>query len=48
MLLFNEAISKLGLVELPLKGKHFTWSNKIGFSLLPARLSIILIPLLLL
>jgi exonuclease III len=28
MLLFNEAISKLGLVELPLKGKRFTWSNK--------------------
>lgn len=24
MLLFNEAISYLGLVELPLKGKHFT------------------------
>lgn len=28
MLLFNEAISKLGLVELPLKGKRFTWTNK--------------------
>lgn len=27
-MLFNEAISKLGLVELPLKGKCFTWSNK--------------------
>jgi endonuclease/exonuclease/phosphatase family metal-dependent hydrolase len=27
MLLFNEAISKLGLVELPLKGRQFTWSN---------------------
>lgn len=27
-LLFNEAISKLGLVELPLKGKRFTWTNK--------------------
>jgi len=28
MLLFNEAISALGLVELPLYGKKFTWSNK--------------------
>ena len=28
MYLFNEAISSLGLVELPLKGRHFTWSNK--------------------
>lgn len=28
MLLFNEAISSLGIVELPLQGKHFTWSNK--------------------
>jgi hypothetical protein len=28
MFLFNEAISKLGLVELPLKGKRFTWTNK--------------------
>jgi exonuclease III len=27
MLLFNEAISNLGLVELPLKGRKFTWSN---------------------
>ena len=26
--LFNEAISALGLIELPLKGKRFTWSNK--------------------
>jgi hypothetical protein len=26
--LFNEAISSLGLVELPLKGKRFTWTNK--------------------
>jgi hypothetical protein len=26
--LFNEAISALGLVELPLKGKRYTWSNK--------------------
>lgn len=28
MFLFNDAISNLGLIELPLKGKHFTWSNK--------------------
>jgi hypothetical protein len=28
MFLFNEAISTLGLVELPLKGRRFTWSNK--------------------
>ena len=28
MLLFNEAISYLGLIEIPLHGKHFTWSNK--------------------
>jgi hypothetical protein len=27
MLSFNEAISNLGLVELPLKGTKFTWSN---------------------
>jgi endonuclease/exonuclease/phosphatase family metal-dependent hydrolase len=27
MLAFNEAISNLGLVELPLKGRKFTWSN---------------------
>jgi hypothetical protein len=27
MLLFNEAISNLGLVELSLKGRKFTWSN---------------------
>jgi hypothetical protein len=27
MLLFNEAISNLGLVELPLKERQFTWSN---------------------
>ena len=27
MLLFNEAISNLGLVELPLKGRQFSWSN---------------------
>lgn len=24
---FNEVISHLGLVELPLKGKMYTWSN---------------------
>jgi hypothetical protein len=28
MYMFNEAISLLGLVELPLKGRRFTWSNK--------------------
>lgn len=28
MYLFNAAISFLGLVELPLKGRRFTWSNK--------------------
>jgi exonuclease III len=27
MLLFNEAISNLGLIELPLKGRKYTWSN---------------------
>jgi hypothetical protein len=27
MLLFNDVISNLGLVELPLKGRKFTWSN---------------------
>jgi hypothetical protein len=27
MLLFNEAISNIGLVEIPLKGRRFTWSN---------------------
>jgi hypothetical protein len=27
MLMFNDAISKLGLVELPLKGRKYTWSN---------------------
>jgi len=26
--LFNEAINALGLVELPLMGRRFTWSNK--------------------
>lgn len=28
MLMFNEAISALGLVELPLKGQRYTWTNK--------------------
>jgi exonuclease III len=28
MLIFNEAISNLGLIELPMKGRKFTWSNK--------------------
>lgn len=28
MLLFNEAISSLGLVELPLYGRKYTWTNK--------------------
>jgi endonuclease/exonuclease/phosphatase family metal-dependent hydrolase len=28
MYLFNEAISKLGLVEIPLQGRRFTWTNK--------------------
>jgi hypothetical protein len=27
MLLFNEAISNLGLIEIPMKGRKFTWSN---------------------
>jgi exonuclease III len=27
MFLFNEAISKLGIIELPLKGRKYTWSN---------------------
>jgi len=28
MFAFNEAISRLGLIELPLHGRHFTWTNK--------------------
>lgn len=28
MFLFNEAISTLNLIELPLHGRHFTWTNK--------------------
>jgi endonuclease/exonuclease/phosphatase family metal-dependent hydrolase len=27
MMLFNEIIGHLGLLELPLKGRSFTWSN---------------------
>lgn len=27
MVLFNEAISNLGLVELPMKGRKYSWSN---------------------
>jgi hypothetical protein len=27
MLIFNEAISNLGLIELPMEGRIFTWSN---------------------
>jgi hypothetical protein len=27
MILFNEAINNLGLVDIPLKGRKFTWSN---------------------
>jgi hypothetical protein len=27
MFLFNEIIGHLGLLELPLKGRSFTWSN---------------------
>jgi hypothetical protein len=28
MMAFNEAISKLGIIELPLSGQKFTWTNK--------------------
>lgn len=28
MNLFNEAIDSLGVVEIPLHGRHFTWTNK--------------------
>lgn len=28
MFLFNEAINKLSLIELPLHGRQFTWTNK--------------------
>lgn len=27
MFLFNEIIGHLGLIELPIKGQQFTWSN---------------------
>jgi len=27
MMIFNEIISNLGLLEIPLKGRNFTWSN---------------------
>jgi hypothetical protein len=27
MLLFNEAISQVGLLDIPLKGRKYTWSN---------------------
>ena len=27
MFIFNEIIGHLGLIELPLKGRHYTWSN---------------------
>ena len=28
MYLFNEAIDTLGLIELPMHDRHFTWTNK--------------------
>jgi hypothetical protein len=28
ILAFNDAISRLGIVEIPLKGCKFTWTNK--------------------
>ena len=28
MFLFNEAISSLGLVKIPLHGRKYTWTNK--------------------
>jgi len=28
MFLFNEAIGSLGLIEIPLHGRRFTWTNK--------------------
>lgn len=34
MLLFNGAINALGLIELPLYGKKFTWTNKLPSPLL--------------
>jgi exonuclease III len=32
MLLFNEAINNLGIIELALKGRKFTWSNMQSWS----------------
>lgn len=34
MMAFNEAISRLGLTEIPLKGAKYTWSNKLQNPLL--------------
>ena len=34
MFIFNEIIGHLGLLELPLKGRKFTWSNMQGTPLL--------------
>lgn len=34
MMVFNETISSLGLLEIPLKGRAFTWSNMQGAPLL--------------
>jgi hypothetical protein len=28
MLAFNEGISKLGIIEIPMSGQEFTWTNK--------------------
>lgn len=28
MFLFNEAIKKLDLIELPIQGRQYTWTNK--------------------
>ena len=28
MFSFNEAINKLGVIELPLHGRQYTWTNK--------------------
>jgi hypothetical protein len=27
IMIFNEIISNLGLIEIPLKGRNFTWNN---------------------
>ena len=34
MFIFNEIIGHLGLLELPLKGRRFTWSNMLENPLL--------------